>query len=286
MDTQLLDTAQKNIDLLLPLVVSQGLNLLGAVLIVVIGLFLASWVGRLVARALSRAPNVDEMLQGFFASIARYAILTITGLAVLSQFGIQTASLLTVIGAAGLAVGLALQGTLSNVAAGVMLLIFRPFRVGHYVEVGALAGTVKELTLFSTELSTADNVQVLVPNSMVWGQPIKNYSFYPLRRADLLFTIGNRDDIEKAMAIISQVIAADSRCYKEPVAPLVAVNAVGQGSIDLVAQVWTSNANIGQVKFDLMRIVKEKFTDAGLAIPNPTQTIYLRTVENGTDKQA
>ena len=149
---------------LLPLIVSNALNVLGAILILLIGLWLAGKADQLLVRMLSRAPHFDAMLKSFFGSLARYLILTVTLLAVLSQFGIQTTSLVAVIGAASLAVGLALQGTLSNLAAGIMLLIFRPFRVGHKVQVGGSLGTVKELSLFWTELVTDDKVQIIVPN--------------------------------------------------------------------------------------------------------------------------
>ena len=155
---------------LLPLIVSNTLNALSAILILLIGLWLSSRADRLVVRMLQRAPHIDPMLQSFFGSISRYLVLTVTVLAVLSEFGIQTTSLVAILGAASLAVGLALQGTLSNLAAGVMLLIFRPFRIGHKVQIGAASiGTVKELTLFWTELITDDKVQVIVPNSGVWG---------------------------------------------------------------------------------------------------------------------
>ena len=157
---------------LLPLMVSNALNALGAIVILLIGLWLSSKADQIVVRSFSRTPHIDPMLRGFFGSLARYLILTVTVLAVLSEFGIQTTSLVAVLGAAGLAVGLALQGTLSNLAAGIMLLIFRPFKIGHKVQIGANIGTVKELTLFWTELETDDKVQVIVPNGGVWGQPL------------------------------------------------------------------------------------------------------------------
>ena len=164
---------------LLPLIVSNALNALGAIVILLIGLWLSGKADMLIVRMLRRTPHIDPMLQSFFGSLARYLVLTITALAVLSEFGIQTASLVAILGAASLAIGLALQGTLSNLAAGVMLLIFRPFRIGHKVQIGASLGTVKELSLFWTELVTDDKVQVIVPNSGVWGQPLRNFSIYP-----------------------------------------------------------------------------------------------------------
>lgn len=165
--------------LLMPLIVTNALHLLAAVGILIIGFWIAGRTQRLVRTSLGRTRHMDEMLPAFFGHIVRYFILTITVLAVLSQFGIQTTSLVAVLGAAGLAIGLALQGTLSHLAAGVMLLIFRPFRIGHHVLVGGVDGTVRELSLFWTEVVTADNVQVIIPNGGVWGQPIRNFSVYP-----------------------------------------------------------------------------------------------------------
>jgi small conductance mechanosensitive channel len=168
-----------NMQAVLPLIVTNALSALGAIVILLIGLWLSGKADQLVVRVLSRTPHFDPTLKSFFGSLARYLILTVTLLAVLSQFGIQTTSLVAVIGAASLAVGLALQGTLSNLAAGIMLLIFRPFRVGHKVQVGGSLGTVKELSLFWTELVTDDRVQIIVPNGGVWGQPLRNFSIYP-----------------------------------------------------------------------------------------------------------
>jgi len=165
--------------LLLPMLVSNVLHVLAAIAILVAGFWVAGRAQALVVRSLGKAPHVDTMLRGFFGNIVRYFVLTITVLAVLSQFGIQTASLVTVIGAAGLAIGLALQGTLSHLAAGVMLLVFRPFRVGQHVQIGGADGTVRDLSLFWTEIVTSDGVQVIIPNGSVWGQQVRNFSMYP-----------------------------------------------------------------------------------------------------------
>lgn len=165
--------------LLLPQVVTGASHLLAAIVILIVGFWLAGRAQAVIVRSLSRTPHLDSMLKGFFGNLIRYFVLTITVLAVLSQFGIQTTSLVAVLGAAGLAVGLALQGTLSHLAAGVMLLIFRPFRVGQHVQVGGAEGTVKDLSLFWTELVTGDNLQVIIPNGSVWGQQLRNFSVYP-----------------------------------------------------------------------------------------------------------
>jgi small conductance mechanosensitive channel len=165
--------------LLLPQLVTNALHVVAAIVILIVGFWLARRTQMLLVRSLDRAPHLDSMLKGFFSNIARYLVLTITVLAVLSQFGIQTTSLVAVLGAAGLAIGLALQGTLSHLAAGVMLLIFRPFRIGQHVQISGTDGTVKELSLFWTELVTSDNVQVIIPNGSVWGQQLRNFSIYP-----------------------------------------------------------------------------------------------------------
>src|SRR5437763_8780775 len=202
-----------NVRGLLPLIVSNGLNVLGAILILLIGLWLAGKADQLVVRMLSRAPHFDAMLKSFFGSLARYLVLTVTVLAVLSQFGIQTTSLIAVLGAAGLAVGLALQGTLSNLAAGIMLLIFRPFRVGHKVQVGGSADTVKELSLFWTELVTDDKVQIIVPNGGVWGQPLRNFSIYPAppHAGEVRFRIAEGTELEPAVERVRAIVEADRR---------------------------------------------------------------------------
>jgi small conductance mechanosensitive channel len=154
-------------DQVVSLITEYGLDIIGALVIFFIGWIAAKWAYSVVSKALSKSEKIDQMLRGFFASLAKYLVLIFTVLMVLSQFGVQTASLIAVLGAAGLAIGLALQGTLSNVAAGVMILIFRPFKIGDYVEVAGHAGTIKAVTLFITELSTSDNVQIIVPNSQI-----------------------------------------------------------------------------------------------------------------------
>src|SRR6266446_6282076 len=199
-----------NMHALLPLMVGNALNVLGAIVILLIGVWLSGKADLLMVRMLSRAPHFDEMLKSFFGSLARYLVLTITVLAVLSQFGIQTTSLIAVFGAAGLAVGLALQGTLSNLAAGVMLLIFRPFRIGQKVQVGGSVGTVKELSLFWTELVTDDKVQIIVPNGGVWGQPLRNFSIYPAppHAGEVRFRTAEGTELEPAIEKVRTIIEA------------------------------------------------------------------------------
>ncbi|HCX66313.1 mechanosensitive ion channel domain-containing protein [Parvibaculum sp.] len=270
---QLPPAIRDQLDVLLPQLLAAGMNILVAVIILILGFWLAGRVQVWTMRALGRMPSMDEMLLKFFGTIARYLVLTFTILAVLAEFGVQTASLIAVLGAAGLAVGLALQGTLSNVAAGVMLLIFRPFREGHYVEAGGVAGTVKQLSLFTTELATPDNVQIIVPNSDVWGQPITNYTYHPQRRLDMTFGISYNDNIGKAMDIIRAELEADERCLAEP-EPFIGVINLGDSSVDIVTRVWVNNAQYWPTKFDLTRRIKERFDENGVTIPFPVRTVY------------
>src|SRR5580692_12125660 len=194
--------------LIIPFVLTNALHLIGAVVILVIGFWIAGRADYLVGRALRNSKHIDEMLRNFFGSIARYFILTVTVLAVLSQFGIQTTSLVAVIGAASLAIGLALQGTLSNLAAGVMLLIFRPFRIGQSVTVGGNTGTVRALSLFWTEIVTDANVQVIIPNGSVWGQAIRNMSTYtqPVPTAQFHVPVPSGWGLSDACAHIKDIV--------------------------------------------------------------------------------
>ncbi|MDP3326858.1 mechanosensitive ion channel family protein [Parvibaculum sp.] len=270
---QLPPELRDQIAVLLPQIVDGGLSLLSAILILILGIWFAGRLRLWTVRAFGRMPQMDTMLQNFFGTIVWYLAIIFTVLAVLAKFGVQTASLIAVLGAAGLAVGLALQGTLANVAAGVMLLIIRPFRAGHYVEVGGIAGTVKSLSLFTTELSTPDNIQIIVPNSDIWGQPIKNYTYHPTRRLDITFGISYGDNIGKAMGIIKAEIAADARCLAEP-EPFTGVLNLGESSVDIVMRVWVANSEFWNVRFDLMRKIKERFDAEGITIPFPARTVY------------
>lgn len=255
MPEHITNTVTQDVHNLLPMIVPDALSLIGAIAILVIGLWVSGKAQMLVVRALSKAPHFDQMLIGFFGHIVRYLILTVTVLAVLSQFGIQTTSLVAVLGAAGLAVGLALQGTLSNLAAGVMLLIFRPFRVGQSVQVGAVQGTVKEVSLFWTELVTGDNVQIIVPNSSVWGQPVRNFSFYPVRGVEIHFPIPAPVKPDRAVAVLRTVVDSDTRIVGDP-APGISLDLADTGPVAIV-NAWTASASMGAVKTDLIKSARE-----------------------------
>jgi small conductance mechanosensitive channel len=251
-----------------------GLDVLGAIAILVVGLMFAGWAQRATLSALSRIRRLDTTLRVFFASIVKYFIVVIVVLAVLNRFGVQTASLIAVLGAAGLAVGLAVQGTLSNVAAGVMLLIFRPFKVGDAINAGGQTGTVHELGLFLTEMNTPDNVRISVPNAAIWGSPITNYSFNRTRRIDLVVGIAYEDDIDTAIASIISVINADERLHRDP-GPLVAVTELAASSVNLAVQVWCDAGNFGSAKFALTKAIKERLDKDGITIPYPQQQVRM-----------
>jgi small conductance mechanosensitive channel len=251
-------SAMAEFSALLPLIVSNALNALGAILILLIGLWLSGRAGQLVVTMLGRTPHIDPMLQSFFGSLARYLVLTVTLLAVLSEFGIQTTSLVAILGAASLAVGLALQGTLSNLAAGVMLLIFRPFRIGHKVQIGGSSvGTVKELSLFWTELVTDDKVQVIVPNSGVWGQPLRNFSVYPAppHTEEIRFQLADDTEPDPAIEKVRTVVKADPRVLEEPV-PSVLLDCNGSvNALETVIGFATGEDVAAMVKSDLIKAV-------------------------------
>jgi len=267
-------SVQDAIDVAVEATATYGLNVLGAIVILVVGIVLSGWAHRAVVRALGRFERFDATVRGFFASLARYTVIVLTVVAVLNQFGVQTTSLIAVLGAAGLAIGLALQGTLSSLAAGVMLLIFRPFKVGDYIEVDSQAGSVQALTLFVTNMNTPDNVKIVIPNSRIWGAAIRNFSANPTRRIDLTVGIAYEDDIGKALDALRQVVDADARVQSEP-APLLAVSGLADSSVNLLVRVWCASGDYWPLTFDLTRAVKEKLDAEGVTIPYPQRQIHM-----------
>ncbi|NKB82088.1 MAG: mechanosensitive ion channel [Nitrospirales bacterium] len=263
---------------LVNVITEYSLNILGAIIILIIGTIVARLIRKGVYAGLGKVQRVDDTLRTFFSNLARYIVLIITIIAMLGQFGIQTASLIAIFATAGLAIGLALQGTLSNIAAGVMLLIFRPFKVGDFVETAGIAGTVQSITLFVTELSTPDNVQILAPNGQVWGAAVKNYSFHPTRRVDLAIGIDYADDIGKAMTAIHSVLDADQRTLRDP-EPMVAVTELADNSVNLTVRVWCQAGDYWALKFDLTKTIKERLDTEGITIPFPQRTVHLLNVQ-------
>ncbi|MEO0402409.1 MAG: mechanosensitive ion channel domain-containing protein [Pseudomonadota bacterium] len=247
-------------------------SVLAAVALLFVGWIVAAWLGRRVRQIGLRHKHLDDTLFNFLGSLVRYVVLGFTALIILNTFGVQTTSVIAAVGAAGLAIGLALQGTLSNVAAGVMLILFRPLKIGDFVAVAGKMGTVKDVTLNFTELASVDNVQVIIPNSEVWGNVIDNYSVYPTRRAEWTFGVGYGANLKRAEDVIRDTIMADARSHADP-APFVQVNALNDSSVDFLVRVWCASGDYFQYQADMKRQVKEALDAAGIDIPFPTRTL-------------
>mgnify|MGYP003634991316 FL=1 len=247
-------------------------SVVGAVAILLAGWIISAWAQRRVVNLSKKNRHLDDMLFEFLASILRYIIMGFTVLFVLNTFGVQTTSVVAVIGAAGLAIGLALQGTLSNVAAGVMLILFRPIKIGDFVEVADKMGTVKEISLNFTELADLSNVQVIVPNAEVWGNIITNYSTNSTRRAEWTFGVGYGANLKDAEEIIRTTIMADERSHAEP-EPFIQVTNLGDSSVDFLVRVWCDASVYFGYRADMTRKVKEALDAGGIDIPFPTRTM-------------
>jgi small conductance mechanosensitive channel len=258
------------------IIASYGLNVLGAIAVLAIGRIVAGIIRSSIRKGLTGA-GLDPALVPFLSSMVYYMLLAFVVVAVLNLFGIQTTSIIAVLGAAGLAVGLALQGTLSNFAAGVMLLIFRPFRIGDYVEAGGSAGDIVEIGVFSTTLNSPDNVRIVVPNSAIYGQTIRNYSANDNRRNDLVIGISYSDNIARAIEVIRGCLDADDRVLKDP-APVIAVGELADSSVRLVIRPWCHRDHYWPLRFDLMRRIKEQLEANGCSIPFPQRDVHMHQV--------
>lgn len=274
------ETLQGIYENLLQLLSTWGLQVLGALAVLVIGLWVAGKLRKGTTRALERT-KTDPTLVPFLSGIVYYLALAVVLIVVLGLFGIETTALIAVLGAAGLAVGLALQGTLSNFSSGVMLLVFRPFRAGDYVDVGGTAGTVQEVGIFTTILHTPDNVRIIVPNSAIYGSTIANYSANETRRNDLVVGVSYGDDLALAQKTIESVLTSDSRVLEEP-EPVVAVSELGDSSVNFVVRPWCQASDYWALRFDLTRRLKEELEKAGCSIPFPQRDVH---VHNGSGAQ-
>ena len=260
------------------LVVQYGFDLVGAAVMLIAGWTLAGWAQRSMLRVLGRVPKIDDTLKPFIASVVRYGILVFILVAVLAQFGVQTASIIALLGAMGIAIGLALQGTLQNIAAGIMLLFLRPFRIGDYIDAEGLAGTVDEIGLFTTQMHTYDGVYVEVPNQQLWNRAIKNFSRLPTRRLDLVVGIGYADDLDKAQAALMGLLTNDARVLGDP-APQVLVKELSDSSVNLNLRCWTEAPNYWAVLFDLTKAAKQRLEAEGITIPFPQRDVHLYKTE-------
>jgi len=254
-----------------------GIRVVGAVALLFVGSIVAKTVRRSMRRTLGRT-RLDPTLIPFLSGMVYYLIVIFVVVACLGLFGIQTTSLIAVLGAAGLAVGLALQGTLTNFSSGVMLLIFRPFRLGDFVEVAGVAGSVEEIGLFSTTMNTPDNVRIIVPNSAVYGTTIKNYAANDTRRIDLVMGVSYDDDLSLVQETIEKVLRADDRILADP-APFVAVAELADSSVNFVVRPWCNRADYWGLRCDLNRRLKETLEQVGCSIPYPQTDVHLFKTE-------
>jgi len=253
--------------------VAFGMQALGAIIVLIVGYVAAKLVRTLLRRWLAKT-NLAVALQRFITQITYVGILVFTIVATLARFGVETTSFVAILGAAGFAIGFALQGSLANFAAGVLLLVLRPFQIGDFVEAGGVSGTVKDIQLFTSVLATPDNVKVMVPNAQIYSGVIRNYNAYETRRIDLAVGIGYGDSIEHALETATGLMVGDERILSDP-APVAMVSDLGDSSVNLKLRMWVHVADYWDVSFDMTRRVKEAFDDGGIEIPYPQHVVHM-----------
>jgi small conductance mechanosensitive channel len=253
--------------------VQYSFSVLGAIILLIVGYLFAGFMERSIYAGLGRFRGFDETLRRFFSKVLRYALLILVGVTVLAQFGVQTASIIAALGAIGLAIGLALQGTLQNIAAGIMLLALRPFRVGEYIDAGSVAGTVQEIGLFATELKTFDGLYVLSPNAQLWNTPVTNFTRNPVRMTEIKIGIGYDDDIDVAQRVYLDLAQADSRILKDP-EPNTFVSELGDSAVLVSIRYWTATSDWFRTKLDFTKAAKKAFDERGISIPFPQQDVH------------
>ena len=270
----LMDT---NLDYLTRYIIPWGINLLMALVIFVLGRWLASGVSRLVKRAMNRV-GVDEILVSFVGNILYFALLVVVVIAALDRVGINTSSVLAIFAAAGLAVGLAMKDSLSNFAAGVMLVLFKPFKAGDYIEAAGTGGIVEKLRIFNTVMRSGDNREITIPNSQIYSGTIVNFSARDTRRIDLIFGIGYDDDIKQAKDLIEKTMAADERIMRDP-EPVVMVLELADSSVNFAIRPWVNSSDYWAVRSDLLESLKFECDAAGISIPYPQRDVHVYQAE-------
>jgi small conductance mechanosensitive channel len=250
-----------------------GIRIVAALLILIIGLWVAKKVTS-IFRGMLTKKEVDPTLVGFFANMIYGAIVAFVVIASISKLGVETTSFAAVIAAAGLAIGLALQGSLSNFAAGVLLILFKPFKAGNFIKAGGEAGIVVEVGLLMTELKSPDNIKMMMPNSKIMSGAITNFSANPIRRVDMVVGVSYSDDLSKVMEVLKDMIAKDERVLQEP-APFVGVSELGDSSINFVVRPWVNSADFWLFKCDFTKAIKERFDAEDISIPFPQRDVHL-----------
>lgn len=251
-------------------------NLAGALIIFYVGRWVAGMVVRGIATVMQKS-NMDKTLETFICNLVRMTLILFVIIAAVNQLGIQTTSLIAVLGAAGLAVGLALQGSLSNFASGVLIILFRPYKVGDYIEGAGVAGSVEDMQILTTVLTTGDNKRVIVPNSQIMGSIITNYSSNDQRRIDLVVGVSYDDDIDKVRDELKALIAADDRILDDP-ACLIAVSELADSSVNFILRPWVKTSDYSAVKFSLTEAIKKRFDEVGISFPFPQHDVHLHNV--------
>jgi small conductance mechanosensitive channel len=263
-----------NLNEYMPALIAGATNVLFAALILIVGVFIASRVNRMICKMGESHKKLDDTLFRFLGSLGKYIVLAFVIIAVLNRFGVQTASIVALLGAAGLAVGLALQGTLSNLAAGVMLLIFRPYKAGDFIGAAGQFGNVKEIDLFTTILQTFDNQQIIIPNSQIWGSQIINHSHHKVRGVDMLFGVAYKEDTDKVRAIIESVLANHPHILKDP-APFVEVETLNDSSVDFRVRPFTDGSHYFDVLYSVPEQIKKALDAADIEIPFPHRKLII-----------
>lgn len=258
----------------LPAAIAWATNILLAIVILIVGIWLAGKVSKAIVGIGKKYQHLDDTLFRFFGSMAKYIILAFVGIAVLNRFGVQTASIVALLGAAGLAVGLALQGAMGNLAAGVMLLIFRPYKVGDFIDAAGRFGNVTEIDMFTTILQTFDNQQIIIPNGQIWGEQIINHSHYDVRGVDMHFGVAYDEDIDKAREIITKVIADHAHILNDP-APFIEVETLNDSSVDFLVRPFCKGEHYFDVLYSVPELVKKALDEAGVEIPFPHRKVIL-----------
>jgi small conductance mechanosensitive channel len=259
---------------------SIGMNLMLAALIFLIGRWGAKLVTNMVRKALART-DMEDTLERFLCNIIYTALLAVVVVAAIGQLGVETTSLLAILGAAGLAIGLSLQGSLSNFASGVLIIAFRPYKVGDWIEAGGEAGSVEEVQIFTTVLKSSDNKRIIVPNSQIMSGTITNYSANGTRRVDLVASIGYDDDIDTAYRVLREILESDERILKDP-APSVMLNQLADSSVNFIVRPWVNSSDHWGVYNDVTEQIKRRFDAAGLSIPYPQQDVHMYTHGDGS----
>jgi small conductance mechanosensitive channel len=267
------DKASQLIEMGKDLAMTYGIKLIAAIAIFIIGKMVANWLRKLITRVMTKG-GVDKIIIGFTSSIAYIAMLAFVVVAALGQLGIQTTSFIAILGAAGLAIGLALQGSLSNFAAGFLMIIFRPFKVGDFIEAAGVAGKVNAIHIFTTTLTTGDNKTIIIPNAKIGNDNIVNYSTQPTRRVDFTIGVAYDADLKQFRDILEDIVSKDERILKDP-PHQIAVSELADSSVNFVVRLWVESADYWDVFFDANETVKIRFDEAGIGIPFPQRDVHV-----------